>query len=106
MKNTSRVALRILPFAFIWIFLFNRDSARAQDNYEIQVYPSETMAPKTLLMELHSNFTAEGSTTSEFGMLPSQHQEHETLELTQGINCICIGTRSRSQASTEDLFQD
>jgi hypothetical protein len=58
----------------------------AQDNYEIQVYASETQAPKTLMVELHSNFTAEGSTTTQFGMLPTQDQEHETIELTEGIN--------------------
>jgi len=40
---------------------------RAQDNYEIQVYPSETMTPKTLLVELHSNLTVEGSTTTPSG---------------------------------------
>jgi hypothetical protein len=44
------------------------------------------MAPKTLLVELHSNYTDEGSTTPEFGMLPTQGQEHETVELTEGIN--------------------
>jgi hypothetical protein len=86
MKNAGCVLLRTLLFAFIWIPLLNLDSARAQDNYEIQVYPSETMAPKTLLTELHSNFTAEGSTTTQFGMLPTQDQEHETIELTEGIN--------------------
>lgn len=59
---------------------------RAQDNYEIQVYPSETMAPKTLLVELHSNFTPEGTTATQFGMLPTQGQEHETVEFTEGIN--------------------
>ncbi|MGC1918321.1 MAG: hypothetical protein WA682_00405, partial [Acidobacteriaceae bacterium] len=57
----------------------------AQDNYEIQVYPSETLAPKTLLTELHSNYTVEGSTTTQYGMLPTQGQEHETIELTEGI---------------------
>lgn len=60
--------------------------AGAQDNYEIQVYPSETMAPGVLLTELHSNYTVEGSTTPSFGMLPTQGQEHETVEFTQGIN--------------------
>jgi hypothetical protein len=44
------------------------------------------MAPKTLLVELHSNFTVQGTTTAQFGMLPTQHQEHETIELTEGIN--------------------
>jgi len=61
-------------------------TARAQDNYEIQVYPSETMVPGTLLIELHSNYTVQGSTTSQYGMLPTQGQEHETVEFTQGIN--------------------
>ena len=78
--------LRVLLFSLICIALLYPGNARAQDNYEIQVYPSETMAPKTLLVELHSNFTVEGSTTTEFGMLPTQHQEHETIELTEGIN--------------------
>ncbi len=59
---------------------------RAQDNYEIQVYPSETMAPGTLLTELHSNYTVEGSTTAQNGMLPTLGQEHETVEFTQGLN--------------------
>jgi hypothetical protein len=47
--------------------------ARAQDNYEIQVYGSETMAPRTLLAELHSNFAVEGSSEPEFGVQPTQH---------------------------------
>src|SRR5580704_4419198 len=71
--------------ALLFLALF-AVQARAQDNYEIQVYPSETMAPKTLLIELHSNFTVDGTTTTQFGMLPTQHQEHETIELTEGIN--------------------
>jgi hypothetical protein len=61
-------------------------TARAQDNYEIQVYPSETMVPGTLLVELHSNYTVQGSTTKQYGLLPTQGQEHETVEFTQGIN--------------------
>ena len=78
--------LRVLLFSFLSTTLLYRRLRSAQDNYEIQVYPSETMAPQTLLTELHSNFTVEGSTTTQFGMLPTQHQEHETIELTEGIN--------------------
>jgi hypothetical protein len=77
---------RVRACVVLSIFLFSAGSLHAQDNYEIQVYPSETMAPQTLLIELHSNFAVEGSTISQFGMLPTQHQEHETIELTQGIN--------------------
>ena len=60
--------------------------ARAQDNYEIQVYGSDTVLPRSTMVELHSNFTVNGSKTVEDGMLPTNHAEHETLEVTQGIN--------------------
>jgi hypothetical protein len=60
--------LRVLFFSLMGLALMCPASARAQDNYEIQVYPSETMTPKTLLVELHTNFTVEGSTTTQFGM--------------------------------------
>ncbi|MHB2009431.1 MAG: hypothetical protein ACYCOX_15480, partial [Acidobacteriaceae bacterium] len=76
----------LLRSAMLLLFLLNfQRILRAQNNYEIQVYPSETIAPKTLLTELHSNYTVEGSTTTQYGMLPTQGQEHETIELTQGI---------------------
>src|ERR1700752_3083412 len=61
-------------------------SALAQDNYEIQVYGSDTVAPRATMVELHSNFTVEGSKTVVDGVLPSNHAEHETLEITQGFN--------------------
>ena len=75
---------RLMVFAAV--LLVWSVSAQAQNGYEIQVYPSETIPPKTLLTELHSNFTVEGSTTTYYGMLPTQNQEHETLELTLGLN--------------------
>jgi hypothetical protein len=65
--------------------------AKAQDNYEIQVYGSDTVAPKTTMPELHSNFTVEGSQPapgSQFtaeGVYPTNHAEHETVEITQGL---------------------
>jgi hypothetical protein len=58
---------------------------QAQDNYEIQVYGSETVPPDHTMVELHSNFTVEGSKTVTDGVLPSNHAEHETLEITQGV---------------------
>ena len=60
--------------------------ACAQDNYEIQVYGSETVAPHSMMVEVHSNYTVEGSKTAIDGMFPTNHATHETLELTQGIN--------------------
>jgi len=63
----------------------------AQDNYEIQVYGSETVAPRTTMVELHSNFTVDGSKAlpgeryTTDGTYPTNHAEHETVEITQGI---------------------
>ncbi|HWF67384.1 MAG TPA: hypothetical protein VN670_08765 [Acidobacteriaceae bacterium] len=77
-----------VPFALLCLGAGN---ARAQDNYEIQVYGSETVAPRTTMVELHSNFTVDGSKalpgsiyTSE-GTYPTNHAEHETVEITQGV---------------------
>lgn len=82
-----------------WIFLaaaalvlvFFNGRIWAQDNYEIQVYGSETVAPRTTMVELHSNFTVDGSKPlpgSQFAadrLYPTNHAEHETVEITQGI---------------------
>ena len=59
--------------------------ARAQGNYEIQVYGADTVAPKNLMVELHSNYTISGQTQTIDGVYPTNHQLHETIELTQGI---------------------
>jgi hypothetical protein len=60
--------------------------AYGQGNYEIQVYGADTVAAKNLMVELHSNYTVTGQTKTIDGVYPTDHQEHETLELTQGIN--------------------
>jgi hypothetical protein len=59
--------------------------ARAQGNYEIQVYGADTVAPKTLMVELHSNYTVDGQKQFIDGVYPTNHQEHETVELTEGV---------------------
>ena len=58
---------------------------QSQDNYEIQVYASETVAPGRTMVELHSNYTADGQTAQVNGVLPDQHAFHETLEITHGF---------------------
>ena len=60
--------------------------ARAQDNYEIQVYGSELVEKGHTMVELHSNFTFQGSKTEEDGVLPTNHQLHETIEITHGFS--------------------
>jgi len=59
--------------------------AGAQENYEIQVYGSETMPVGTTMFELHSNFAIEGRRVVEAGVLPTHHALHETVEITHGF---------------------
>jgi hypothetical protein len=59
--------------------------SRAQDNYEIQVYGYDQVEPHHTMIELHSNFTFQGSKTSKNGLLPTNHQLHETIEITHGF---------------------
>jgi hypothetical protein len=66
-------------------FFLCATSLFAQGNYEIQVYGAETVAPGDLMVELHSNFTPIGQSHLIDGIYPTNHQEHETLELTQGL---------------------
>ena len=86
---------RPLRCSAVWIFcavvLLLPAAARAQDNYEIQVYGADTVAPHTTMLELHSNFTIDGSKAvpgspyASDGTYPTNHAEHETVEITHGI---------------------
>ena len=60
--------------------------ARAQDNYEIQVYGADLVPPHNTMVELHSNFTFEGSKEIQDGVRPTDHALHETIEITHGFN--------------------
>ena len=71
--------------AFVFLLLIEKIAA-AQDNYEIQVYGSETMTKNYTMVELHSNFTGDGSTSTDKGVLPTNHVVHETVEITHGWN--------------------
>jgi hypothetical protein len=57
-----------------------------QGNYEIQVYGADTVAPGRTMVELHSNFTFEGFRETQRGALPDEHQLHESVEMTQGLD--------------------
>lgn len=57
----------------------------AQENYEIQVYGSQTQAKHSSIFELHSNYTFSGGKDIVKGVRPSNHSQHETLEVTTGI---------------------
>ena len=85
-QETHRTSRSIALFflAVAWL-LGGVRGAHGQGNYEIQVYGSDTVPPKNLMVELHSNYTASGQTNVVDDVYPTNHQEHETLELTQGI---------------------
>ena len=72
--------LLIFPILF-WIGAIFR--VTAQDNYEIQVYPSAPVETGVTMMELHSNFTPEGIPQTD--IRPTNHAFHETLEITHGL---------------------
>ena len=60
-------------------------AARAQDNYEIQVYGYDLVERHHTMVELHSNFTIDGSKTIADGVYPTNHAQHETIEITHGF---------------------
>ncbi len=62
--------------------------AFGQDNYEIQVYGSQTQEKGSTMFELHSNYTLSGSRVVKNGVYPTHHADHETLEITQGVTDI------------------
>jgi len=78
--------LVVRPILLSATLLLSATAVRAQGNYEIQVYGSDTVAPGRTMVELHSNFTFEGFKTAMDGVLPDEHQLHETVEITQGWN--------------------
>jgi hypothetical protein len=79
LRVAARVSLALLPVLLPVI------PARAQGNYEVQVYGSEMVPPTRTMVELHSNFTFEGSKTEVDGVRPDNHALHETIEITQGF---------------------
>ncbi len=58
--------------------------AHSQENYEIQVYGSQTQQKNSTIFELHSNFTFVGEKNVIKGVRPSYHSLHETVEITHG----------------------
>lgn len=82
----ARTIMRLFQLLLLLTVVLVTAALQAQDNYEIQVYGSELVAPGTTMFELHSNFTVDGSKTVENGVLPTNHAEHETVEITHGFN--------------------
>jgi len=59
--------------------------ARAQDLFEIQVYPYQTVEPGRTMVELHNSFFPSGTKDVAPGEFPMHHQVHTTLEVTHGF---------------------
>ena len=74
-----------LKFSFIIFILFMVMTVFAQDNYEIQVYGSETVEKGKTMLELHSNYTLQGNKEVGKVLLPTNHIIHETIEITHGF---------------------
>jgi len=77
---------RSFLFAVLLLLIAFVRFAVVQENYEIQVYPYETDPARTTMVEIHSNFTVDGTKTVENGVLPTNHSLRETLEITHGFN--------------------
>src|SRR5437588_6709107 len=75
----------LLALAFAYVCLSGGPAA-AQDNYEIQVYPSETVPPGVTMNKLLNNLTANRSNMTDDGTLPTNHAWHENIEITHGFN--------------------
>src|ERR1700693_6288288 len=83
--KTFRLPLSLaIPFSLAAL-LSIAPGAAAQDNYEIQVYGADTVEPGHTMVELHSNFTFEGSKDIVDGVRPTEHALHETIEITHGF---------------------
>jgi hypothetical protein len=78
---------RLVFPALLLLALFILTTVRvcAQENYEIQVYASDLVPTHTTMVEIHSNFTVNGSKTAVNGVQPTHHALHETLEITHGF---------------------
>ena len=66
--------------------LFLPVAASAQDLFEIQVYPYDTVGPRQTMVELHMNFFPSGTKDAAPGEFANHHQFHLTAEITHGLN--------------------
>ena len=76
---------RFAPAILCGALLAAAAPACAQENFEIQVYGAETIAPGQTMVELHSNVAVQGTTRKEDRVLATQGAFHETLEITRGF---------------------
>src|SRR5262245_52298485 len=87
MCGVSSTAMRTRALMAIAIVCVLAPAARAaaQDLFEIQVYPYQTVEPGRTMVELHNNYFPSGTTDAPPGEFPIDHQAHTTLEVTHGF---------------------
>jgi hypothetical protein len=77
--------IRVLAITIAVCVLAPVAQAAAQDLFEIQVYPYQTVEPGRTMVELHTNYFASGTTDAPPGEFPMDHQSHMTIEVTHGF---------------------
>ena len=77
-----------MRYRFLFFCLIASKILFAQENYEIQVYGSQTQPRHSTIFELHSNFTFIGEKEIVKGVRPTHHALHETIEITHGFSNI------------------
>src|SRR5436189_409894 len=82
LMRANRILVRLLPIA---VLLLIPSRAGAQDLFEIQVYPYDTVEPHHTMVEFHMNFYPNGTKTTEDGVFPNNRQFHFTVEVTHGL---------------------
>ena len=80
-----RRLIRSVPSALFFCLLASATRAHAQDLFEIQVYPYQTVEPGRTMVELHTNYFPSGTTDAQPGEFALNHQSHVTLEVTHGF---------------------
>lgn len=76
----------LIPAAILGALLSLSSSAAAIDRFEIQVYEPDMNRPGQLALELHSNYTLQGTKTPEYeGQVPPHQVGRFTLEPALGI---------------------
>jgi hypothetical protein len=79
---SSVISVTSIPsIALIWALVSGHPAA-AQDLFEIQVYPYQTVEPGRTMAEMHTNFFPGKEPPGEFA---NHHQVHTTLEVTHGF---------------------
>lgn len=72
--KASLIPIRLIPLATIVVFLFLPSHTNAQDLFEIQVYPYDTVEPRHTMVEFHMNHFPSGTKTTENGEFPNNHR--------------------------------